>query len=86
MVPDELKDIGDLVDSPLRVFLRRCRPAAPLYAVDWPKLAGLRVCPLIPDMDIVLLEPAHIARPPQEPQQLVRYAFEIHRFGSYHGE
>ena len=46
------------------------RPAAPLMAIDRPKLA-VRVRPFVPDADAVLLQPAHIGVAAQEPQQLV---------------
>src|SRR3954467_3580259 len=53
IIVKQAHDLGDLVD----VAAVRRRPAAPLHAVDGTEVAVL-ACPLVPDRDAPLLQPA----------------------------
>ena len=74
-------DLGDLID----VSAVRCRPAAPLDAVDGAELA-VRVRPLVPDRHAVLLEPAHVRVAAQEPEELDGDRLEVHLLGRHERE
>ena len=65
VLAEEPHDLCDLVDM---AAVGR-RPAAPLHAVDGPELA-VRVRPLVPDRDAVLLQPADVRVAAQEPEEL----------------
>ena len=56
------------------------RPGPPLMPVDRAEFA-LGVGPLVPDADPALLQPAHVRRPLQEPQQLDHHRPDVHLLG-----
>src|SRR4051794_39949915 len=62
---DERDEIGDLIYMAAVGRL----PIAPLLAVDRAQLARL-VGPLVPDAHALLLQPADVGAPAQEPQKL----------------
>lgn len=62
----------DLVD----VLAVRCRPGAPLRTVDRSQVAVL-ISPLIPDLDVPLLQPAHVRVTAQEPDQLAKHSASV---------
>ena len=80
VVADQVEDIADLVDGAIRVFGSRRGPAAPLHTVHGTEVAIL-VRPVIPDVHVVLLQPAHVAAALEEPQQLVCQSLEEHGLG-----
>ncbi|MNS85947.1 hypothetical protein D3C72_1198280 [compost metagenome] len=71
--------VGDLVD----MSAVRRRPRAPLRAVDRAQFAVL-VGPFVPDADAVLLQPAHIGRALQEPQQFQDDGLQVQLLGGHH--
>ncbi len=71
-----LHHFGDLVD----VATVRCRPTAPLHAVDRTKVA-IRTSPLVPNGDATFLQPARIAVAAQKPQQFQHDGFPPDPFG-----
>ena len=56
------------------------RPRTPLHAVHRAQIAVL-ISPLIPNGHAALLQPAHIRRTAQEPQQLNSNRLEVHTLG-----
>ena len=60
-------------------------PAAPLLAVDWPKIAVL-IGPFVPNRDPVFVEIANIRIAGQKPQKLVDDALEEHLFRGDEGK
>ncbi len=70
---DQLRDLVDMAAV-------RCRPAAPLIAIDRAQVA-IRVGPLIPDRDAVFLQISDIGRAGQKPDQLMNDGFEMQLLG-----
>ena len=68
-----LEDLGDLVD----VAAVPGVPRTPLDAVHRTQLAVL-VRPLVPDADPVVLEPGHVRRPREEPEEFADHRLEVH--------
>src|SRR5690606_21140615 len=54
-----------------------CGPGAPLESVDRPEVA-VRVGPLVPDGDAVLVQIANVGVAPQKPEQLVNDRLDVH--------
>ena len=77
MMLDQIKHVRDLVDGTVRIVRRGCGPATPLRAVYRTKIAVL-VGPLIPDVHVMLLQPAHVGGTLEEPQQLIGQPLEEH--------
>src|SRR5690606_23187028 len=76
---DLLDQVGYLVDmAPVG-----CRPAPPLAPIDGPKVT-IFIGPLVPDLDPILLEPAHICVPAQEPQKLTDDRADMQLLGGEH--
>ena len=48
--------------------------------VYWTQITGF-VCPLVPDMNVVLLKPAVIGPSLQEPQQFADHTVPVQAFG-----
>src|SRR4029077_7251027 len=63
---DLIDHAADLID--VRAICRR--PGAPLVSVDWPEVS-VRVGPLVPDGDLVLVQEANVRIPSEKPKQLV---------------
>ena len=63
----------------------RGRPRAPLDAVDRAQLA-IGVSPLIPDADVVVLQPLHVGIALEEPQQLADNTVEVDLLGGQQRE
>ena len=68
-----LEDLGNLVDVATIPGI----PRTPLDAVHRAQLAVL-VRPLVPDADAIVLEPGHVRRTRQEPQEFADHRLEVH--------
>jgi len=61
------------------------RPRAPLGAVDGAKFA-VGVGPFVPDRHAVVLQPAHVGRALEEPQQFIDDGLDVHLLGGHQRE
>ncbi len=75
-VADLVQQVGDLVDG---APVRR-RPGPPLVAIDRPQIA-VRVRPLVPDRDAVVVQVADIGVTLEEPKQLMDDRLGVNLFG-----
>ncbi|MNY14828.1 hypothetical protein D3C86_1480170 [compost metagenome] len=81
VVADLLHQVGNLV----HVAAVRCRPGAPLVAVDRAEFAIL-VSPLVPDRHAVFLQVGDVGRALEEPQQFVDDGLQVQLLGGDHRE
>ena len=75
------------IESTTRAIWSICRPSGrrpgpPLVPVDRAELA-VGVGPLVPDADAALLQPAHVGRALQEPDQLTDHRLQVQLLGGH---